>query len=391
MAVEARADDHLVHDAVGPPLRPVQAGACIAVGVASLLAFGVLPALLGSLADEHRLSAPQIGLSAMVEALSMGVSTGLMGVVRRPRGVRWIGVAAALGLVAADLAAMAASGTALLAARAGAGAAEGVLLWITVSMISRTETPERWAGVFFTLQVLAQLLLALAFAGFVIPRGGANGGFVALAVCAGLAIIPALLAPSSFTPLMARPDVSGAPPPRGLLALIATFVFVSGGAAVAVFLQPLAHEAGLSSNVARTALWVSLIAQVLGGVTATSLAGRVRYFTVFVLSSTVYLGVWTLFGIGVPAGLFVAANAAAGFAALLVGPFLVPFTIDADPSRRAGLQSGAAQLLGGAFGPLLSSFVVSDRDVHGALWLGAGLLLTGLAMVAGLRFTHGRR
>ncbi len=390
MTVEAGRGEHLVHDAVGPPLPALQAGACLAVGVSSLLALGVLPVLLGALADEHRLSAPQIGLSAMLEALSMGVVTGLMGLIRRPRGVRWIGVAASVALAGALFVSMRASGVGILAMRAAAGAAEGVLLWITVSMIARTETPERWAGVFFTTQVLAQLLLALAFAEFIIPRGGANGGFIALAVCAVAGVIPALLCPATFTPLVTRPEMSGAPPPRGMLALIATFFFVSGGGAVAVFLQPLAHQAGLSSNVARTALWVSLVAQVAGGLTATTLAGRVRYFTIFVASSAVYLLAWVVFGLGPPAWLFVAVNALAGFAALLVGPFLVPFTIDADPSRRAGLQSGAAQLLGGALGPLLASFVVSDRDVRGALVLGAALLLTGLAMVAGLRFTPKR-
>ena len=52
------------------------------------------------------------------------------------------------------------------------------------------------------------------------------------------------------------------------------------------------------------------------------------------------------------------------------------------------MQSGAAQLIGGAMGPLLASQLVSDQDVHGALWLGAGLLLAGLAIVAWLHFTQ---
>ena len=40
------------------------------------------------------------------------------------------------------------------------------------------------------------------------------------------------------------------------------------------------------------------------------------------------------------------------------------------------------QLLAGAFGPFLASLVVRDGDVHGVLVLGAGLLLTGLGIVA---------
>jgi hypothetical protein len=54
------------------------------------------------------------------------------------------------------------------------------------------------------------------------------------------------------------------------------------------------------------------------------------------------------------------------------------------------VQSGAAQLIGGAMGPLLASRVIGEHDVHGALWLGAALTLAGLAVVAWLHFTHGR-
>jgi hypothetical protein len=152
----------------------------------------------------------------------------------------------------------------------------------------------------------------------------------------------------------------------------------------------LAHEAGLNADVARTAVWVSLAAQVAGGALATALAGRVRYFTVFIITSLTYVAVWSLFGRALPAWAFVGANALSGLFGLFLGPFLVPMTIDADPSRRAAMQSGAAQLLGGALGPLLASQVVGDSEVRGVLWLGAGLLVTGLAGVAWLRFTSGR-
>ena len=64
-----------------------------------------------------------------------------------------------------------------------------------------------------------------------------------------------------------------------------------------------------------------------------------------------------------------------GFFGIFVTPFLVPMTIDADPSRRAAVQSGAAQLLGGAFGPLVASRVVDDAHSRGVLYLGVALAL----------------
>jgi len=51
------------------------------------------------------------------------------------------------------------------------------------------------------------------------------------------------------------------------------------------------------------------------------------------------------------------------------------------------MQSGAAQVLGGALGPLLASLAVRGGDVHGVLALGAGFVLVGLAGIAALRFT----
>jgi hypothetical protein len=179
-----------------------------------------------------------------------------------------------------------------------------------------------------------------------------------------------------------------APRLRGLIALVATLIFTSANGAVAIYLQPLAHRADLSADVARTAVWVSLAAQILGGAFATALAGRVRYLPVFVGVTIGFLAVWIVFGLHPPALGFILADAGAGAVALLVGPFMVPMVIEADPSRRAAMQSAGAQALGGATGPLLAFLVVGNRDVYGVLWLGAALLLIGLAIIAWLHFTN---
>jgi hypothetical protein len=71
---------------------------------------------------------------------------------------------------------------------------------------------------------------------------------------------------------------------------------------------------------------------------------------------------------------------------MLAGPFLLPMTIEADPSRRATMQSGAVQLLAGAFGPLLASFTVGEGSAHGVLYLGGVLLLLALAVITGLHW-----
>ena len=205
---ESASHDHGIHEASGPAFNPLEAGGAIGLGVNSLLALGVIPVLLGSLADEHRLSAQAIGLAAMAELLTMGVVTGLAGMVLKPAGLRLIGVLASLALVASDLAVLGASGSTILVLRAAAGAAEGVLLWITVGMIARTVTPERWAGVFFTSSGARPARYSpSSWRVWVMPRFGANGGFAALAGASLLGIAPALdRSQSHFAPLATSPE-----------------------------------------------------------------------------------------------------------------------------------------------------------------------------------------
>jgi hypothetical protein len=384
----AAPQDHTVHEALGPALSGAEAGACIALGVNALLVLGVVPVLLGDLVRSGRLTASGIGVTAMTELLAMGITIALAAIVLKPVRLKAISLALCVILAAIDLACVRASGVGIMALRGLAGIVEGLLLWITVGMIARTVTPERWAGVFFTAQVLAQLLLAVAFDFWVLPRFGPNGGFVAIALFSLISLPAAFLAPSRLADLAAEPGQSGAPPLRGWIALFATLIYVSAGGAVGVYLEPLADQAHLPIETPHTAIWVSLVGQVLGGAAATAVSGRIRYFAVFLIVTAVTLAGWWTFAHTASAVVFIAANFMLGLSSIFLAPFLVPMTIDADPSRRAAVQSAGAQLLGGAMGPWLASFVVGDRDVQGSLWLGAALLLAGMAVVAWLHLTH---
>jgi len=380
--------EHVVHEAFGPAFGGVEAGAAIAIGVVSLLIAGVLAVLLGGLADEHRLSAAGIGLAATFEALTMGITTGLAGVFLKARRLRLLGVGATLALAVLDLATIRLHDGGILTVRALAGIPKGLLLWITIGMIARTATPERWSAVLFTALTAAQLAVATIFAAVILPRFGANGGFIFLAVVSLAGLVIAGFVPDHYPPL---PDAGqgsgGAPPLRGWIALIGTFVFVSSTGAVGIYLVPLAHQAGLNASVAQTALSASLAAQIVGAALATIVAGRVGYFVVFVIGTVFALATWAVYGFAAPAWMFIGATTLQGLVGMFVTPFLVPMTIEADPSRRAAVQSGAAQLLGGAFGPFAASMAVDDHHARGALYLGVGLLLAGMSIIAWLHFT----
>jgi len=383
-----RTAEHVVHEAVGPAFSGVEAGAAIAIGVVSLLIAGELSVLLGGLADEHRLSASGIGIAAAIEALTMGIVAGLAGVFLKARRLRLLGVGATLALALVDLSTIRMHDNGILAVRAVAGIPEGLLLWITIGMIARTATPERWSAVLFTALTSAQLAVATAFSVVILPRFGVNGGFIFLAVVSLVGLGIACFIPDQYPPLPEEGQANGgAPPPRGWIALVATFIYVAAAGAVGIYLVPLAHQAGLSADIARSALPLSLAAQILAGVLAMVVAGRVHYFMIFVAGTVASLALWSVYEFAAPAWLFVTATVGFGFVAIFVSPFLVPMTIEADPSRRAAVQSGAAQLLGAAFGPFVASLAVDDHHARGAIWLGAGLLVAGMAMIAGLHFT----
>ncbi len=383
--------DAMVQDAVGRDFPLSEASAALALGVVSLLFAGVLPALLGALGEEHRLSAAGFGLTATFEGLAMGLTTAAAGILLPPRHLKLIGGGAALALAAIDLAALHAAGAAIMADRAAAGMAEGILLWIATSMIARTVTPERWAGIYFTALCAGQMVAALLFAQWILPAYGADGGFAALALASAAGIAAAFFLPQRFAPLLGDESLSGSPPLRGWFALFATLIYIGASSTVGVYLEPLASEAGLSADVARNAVWISLAAQIAGGAASTVLAGHVRWLTVFVGCTIAFVVNWGVFLLHPAAWAFITANAVVGFVGILVAAFIVPMTIEADPSRRAAVLGGSTQVLAGALGPFAASFVVADDDVHGAILLGTVSLFAGLALIAGLHLTAPRQ
>ncbi len=381
---------HVIHEAIGPPVTPVAAGSALYLGVLALLISGEIPILLAGLADQHRLSLAGIGVAAAVEGLTMAAAAALAGLFLPPRHLRALAAGASLVLALADLAAGRAAGdTAVVAMRAISGVPEGLLLWITIGMISRSQTPERWAAVFATLATGAQLATAALFSAGLAARLGPSGAFGLFAAVSLTGVGVALAAPRRYAPLAAEDEALGnAPPPWGWAALAATFVFLAADGAVGVYIAPLARAAGLTSATAQTAISGSLVAQLAGSALAVVLSGRTPYFAVFLFGVAGQVVCYLIYGLAARDWLFVAVTTIESLGVAVVTPFLIPMTIEADPSRRAALQIGAVQVLGAAAGPLMASLLVSEARVRTVLWLGAGMALASLAIVLGLR---GRR
>jgi hypothetical protein len=377
---------------IGPRPTATQITAIVFVGTIGILIPGVQPIVLGALLAQRHISLSQLGTTASVELLTMGLAAALGAALLPSRRLRVIGIGASLVLALGNYLTPFAAGGSITALRALTGAAGGVLIGVTACMIARSAAPERWAGIYLSVQTLAQFILAAIMTAWIEPVRAVQGDFGMLAFAALASAAAAFALPSAFQDL---PKPAGTsrfvmPPPRGLAALACVLLVLMFIVSIWVYYDPIAREAGLSSHVSDTAVYVSLAFQVLGGTVATLSAGRLRWFPVFVICAAVDLGMIALLGTHPSALLFIIDAAVFGFIWLFVLPYLVPMIIEADPTRRSAVFFSGIGLLGCSLGPTMVGLIVSPDHTQGALWFGAACLLCSLAIAAGLRYLRPR-
>ncbi|AYV49301.1 MFS transporter [Caulobacter flavus] len=374
---------------IGPRPSLTERLAVLWIGVVGVLFPGVGPLLLGGLEAAGRLTATEIGLAGMAELAAMGVGAALLGPVFGARRLRPAAVACGCFLAALNLASTFAHDGLLVLTRAAAGLPAGALIWIVTGMIVRSSRPDRWSGIYLTVQTLAQLTVVAGLTVLVIGRFGPNGGFTALAALAASAALAGALIPRAWTALPHTEDApKGLPSPRGWVALLAVFCFQAFILALWIYAEPLSRQAGHPATTAGLAFSISLAAQVAGGAAATALAGRLSWFLSLTLGVLATAACLAVFATLPPAPAFLAASGLFGFAWLFASPFLTPLAIEADPSRRAALLGPGASLLGCAVGPLLAALIVGEHDVRPAVWLAGALAAVTLALILGLHLTR---
>ena len=378
------------HAWIGAPPTLIQQLAVFCVGVVGVMFAGVGPLLLGGLQAAGRLSAAQLGQAGTVELLTMGVAAALTGPLLGRGRLRLLAVLCGLLMAGLNLATTRVSGDMLTLVRGLNGLPSGALIWMTTALIVRSPRPERWSGLYLTVQTLAQLGVVAGVSAFVLGPLGVDGGFLCLAGLGAVCAAVGLAVPRAYSAL---PDThegpkKGLPGPRGWLALAAAFCFQAFILAVWIYMEPLSRQSGHPAGTAGVAISLSLGAQVAGGAAATVVAGRLPWFWALIGAITGAVGLLGLFAIMPGAPAFLAASAAFGFLWLFAAPYLTPMAIEADPSRRAASLGSGAALLGCSAGPFLASLVVSDADVRGCLALGAGLAAVTMGIIAGLHLSR---
>lgn len=361
------------------------------IGVVALLIAGLQPVVLGGLAEAGRLSASGIGLAATAELLTLGLGCGVAAAVLKPTGLRAKLALACVGHALCNLASLWVADGALIGLRGVTGLFAGVMLWSTVGMIARSARPERQAGIFVTVQTLAQLLLAALLPRTVMPSWGVDGALAALAAISLTAAAAAFAGPRAFAPLPKAEQGGGRLSGLAWAGLAAVFLYLAFIVAIWVYLEPLAATVGLSPGQAHDAVAAALAMQVVGGLAATLAGERLKASHVLIGAGLLNLGLVAALSAHPGGALFFGLVAAFGFLWLFVLPFHTVLLIAIDPSRRAAMQLGAAQLLGSSAGPLAASLLVGDTDVGGAMKLAAACLVAALALIVGVVTVLARR
>ena len=377
---------------IGPPPSLVERSAVMFLGVTGVMFAGVGPLLLGGLQAEGRLSAAQIGQAGTVELLAMGIGAALAGALFGVGRLRPVAIGCGLAMALLNWLTLRADGDMVTLVRGINGLPSGVLIWLITGMIVRAPRPGQWAGLYLTIQTLAQFVVVAALTAFVIGSLGTKGGFLCLSGLGLLAALAGFVTPAAYAPLAESSDTArtGWPSGRGWLALLAAFCFQAFILAVWIYVEPLSRQSGHAEGTAGIALSASLAAQVLGGTAATVLAGRAAWFRALFGSIAAMIVLLGLFALLPGVAVFLAASAAFGFLWMFASPWLTPMAIEADPSRNAALLGPGAALLGCGAGPFLASLVVTDTDVRACLILCAALAAAALVIVSALHFPRPR-
>ncbi|RYG34765.1 MAG: MFS transporter, partial [Burkholderiales bacterium] len=275
---------------IGPRPTRLQFSAVMFLGVTAIMIAGLQPLLLGTLATEGRLTSNQLGQAATAELLAMGFAAFVSGAAMKPAQLKLIGIIASLVLAAIDFASPFVAGDMITLVRGLAGLPSGVLMWITIALIARTPTPERWSGVYLTVQTLAQFVMATVLSATVVPRFGSDGGWFALGGLCVVTAIVALAVPGEYAPLPKTEDNSSLPGIRGWIALISAFLYSAFTIGVWVYAEPLSRQSGHDPGITGAAVSISLACQVAGGTAATLLAGRINWLWTTLIAAVINVG-----------------------------------------------------------------------------------------------------
>jgi predicted MFS family arabinose efflux permease len=367
-----------------------QVAAAVGIAAISVTAPGLQPMLLGSLLSSGMIESHTLGQAATAEALGVVVSTAAIGTFLHPRRLRLVITLALLAVIIANIATITLPAIMIIPLRGFAGLGNGILIGAFLSMAARTQNPTPLYATLFLLNASAVFLLSLALGAFAIERFGPTSGYVILACLYSLLLLTVRFVPDEHVALTDG-GLTTFPPLRGVLALFAVAMSLSGVMAFWVYAIPLGIQAEIVAESMHLIIAISTGIQILGSLAAIALATKLTGLQVVMI--TTFAGSMAVAVTMISTSVFAWAPAllTLAFCWTFGGPFHAAFLIAADPSRRGAVFVGTAQLFGVAVGPLIGSTVVTNLDYSAVPIVSLAFFILVLAIVAAIFGMRGRR
>lgn len=326
------------------------------------------PLVLGGLLAEGRLTTAQIGQAATLEAMGMAISATLAAAFLVPRHLRAMAAGVATIALCANLLTTVTSGFGIVAARGLNGLCSGLMLWLVVGLFARAEVPGRVFAIYVTAQALSAFLLSALFTTIVLPRFGATGAYITLALINIPLLIASTQIPRAYR-IIEGAAGGGMPPARGVIGLVGVLLYIAGILSLWVYVAPLLKSKGHDPVLIGYAITAALGVQILAGLSASVLATKFRAAPTCIIGALVSIACIAVLLVPAGAVTMFAAMAVFAFAWMFVPPFQMPFLIEIDPTLKTAMLISGAQLFGGAVGPMLSSTAASviGLDAVGAV------------------------
>ncbi|MGE4430448.1 MAG: hypothetical protein AB7E05_06850 [Sphingobium sp.] len=339
----------------------------IAIAVGAGVVPALQPLLLGSLLNAGRLDPVTLGHAATLESLGMAITSVLATFCLRPVHLRPLMAVALLATLAAGGCTMLAQGSGIVWARGLNGAANGLLLWILVGLMTRARHPAQVFAYYITGQSVMAFGLSTLFADVVLPMYGANATYLVLLGLNVLLLVAAVpLAPRAYAPLGSEQGGISLPPTIGWVALLGVGAQIAAIMAFWVYAVPLAARVGFEQEQANRIISTANIGLIVAGIAACLTASRFKPVPVILATTAASLLVLFTTMTSSSAAVWTVALLVFTFGWTYAPPFHITYLIEADPSGRAAMLVSPAQLLGMAAGPMAAAGVVADGDVTGA-------------------------
>jgi MFS family permease len=339
--------------------------------VAGNLNFYMYPEFVGNIINSGQASAVEVGRIATAEFLPFGFAIVFANRILAQVPARWTGGLCLLLQLVMSYGSAHADGNWLVGVRAIYGLASGTLVWAAYKYVSDLLHAGRMVGFYNIALMTSCVILSWLVPEVVQPALGHRATIMFLS---GIVALPAICLILATPARWSDQEESSGGDNEGRMATSSKFVLASVaawgvfGTIFWVYAEPLSQNFA-NEPLARHWLTFAFAGQIVGAILSSLLADRLPYRAAIMVGLCAFVAQISSIMIGVGVVGFIFWTTVYSFFGIFLMPFFVNALGDADPSKKSVVYFPATQMLSSGLGPLLASLVISEDDLHAALWL----------------------